>query len=46
MGDTIFLDISKKKLLFLTITTIASACFLVGTLVGFFVGLLVQSAFL
>jgi len=46
MGDTIFLDVSKKMVKFVTVTVFATAFFLLGTLIGFFVGLFAQATWL
>jgi len=45
MGDTIFLDVSKKMVRFVTITVFATAFFLLGVVIGFFGGLFTQAAF-
>lgn len=46
MGDTMFLDVSKKMIRFVTITLLATVFFLLGGLIGFFIGLFTQAAFL
>ena len=46
MGDTIFLDVSKKMVKFVTVTVFATAFFLLGVVVGFIGGLFAQATWL